>query len=303
MEKVEFKLPGGKILLKPVLRDGGWLQRGHSGHWMYDETVHTIVVPIDANTGYLKEVLTPDEREFFENPAKSGLDFKTGDLLATKIKDNFWKKYELRVSKPETVATEETVLLELDLNKPIDYIKYKVLLANTSPAGGAVAPSWADKYNSGTYKMVLVEEADTTNEVVTKAMKKEQAYKYFGKIKSSAEELYNTLFIYWLQSRSYKRPSIDQKLEFYIAELDKIIDTDLDGFMEIVNNLDSLEYKVLIIKGINSGVIRYAVNDGFITIDGIPLGLTLDNSVKYLKDERNQEIYFKIQNYIESYKK
>lgn len=295
--KTMFTLPKVKVIVKPILRDGVWLDKGHSGNWQYDNCFFGITVPLDKNTGYLKEVLTKEEREFFESP-ESGLSFKQGDLAATKREGNFWKNYTIPIQKPEAIVKDETELFSLDLSKPFDYIKYKVMLANTSVSGGHVAPSWGERFNSGTYKIALVQDKETLTDIVSKSEKRQEAYKYLGVLQKSTEDMYDCLSIYWLNSKSYNQPPKDSTKDFYTGEIEKIIQSDLDGFVAIVRDKDNYPIKVLIHKAVRLNVVSFSISEGFVTKDRIPLGLTLGDAVSFLKNPKNQEHYFRIENYV-----
>lgn len=92
-EKVKvFTLPNTKVHVKPILRSGRWLPDGHSGSFMYDHTSIGIQLPLDKDTGRLKNPLTNEEKEFFEN--HPDLDMEPGDLSPHKKKENFWHNFE-----------------------------------------------------------------------------------------------------------------------------------------------------------------------------------------------------------------
>jgi len=298
----EFSLPIGTVVVKPVLRDGVWLERGHSGNFQYDNCVFEISAPLDRNTGYIKEILTPEERAFFEDPLKSKLDFRPGDLMSTKKEKNFWKNYSIRISKPESIVKDETVLLTLDLSKPFDYIKYAILRANTTPSGGSVAPTWAERHNSGTYKVVMVKDEETLVDVVNRSTKKKESYKFLTTLEKSSEDMYDFLSIYWLTSRDYKQPSKEATKEFYIAELEKLVETDLDGFVEIVRDSANYPYKLLLHKAVRLNIVSYSIGGGFTTVEGIPLGLTMNDAVSFLKNPKNQEHFLRLDSYVKNNK-
>jgi hypothetical protein len=300
VEQEVFTLPNVKIIVKPILREGLWLDKGHSGNWQYDNCYFGITVPIDKNTGGLKEVLTPAERVFFEDKSKSNMDFKPGDLMASRRdkKENFWTNYTVQIQKSEAIVKEESVLFELDLTNPYDYLKYAVLRANMSPLGGSVAPSWGERYNSGTYKIALVKDEETLTDIVNRSGKKKEAYKFVGTLEKSTEEMWDFLSVYWLASKSYKRPPEDSSKEFYIAELEKIIETDLDGFISVVHDKDNYLYKLLIHKAVKLNIVAYSISNGFVTMEGVPLGLTLGDAVSFLKNPKNQEHFIRIDNYV-----
>lgn len=60
----DFKLPNRKVLIKPIVREGKWLGKSHSGNFMYDNTRMFVTVPRSGETGRLIDPLTPAEREF-----------------------------------------------------------------------------------------------------------------------------------------------------------------------------------------------------------------------------------------------
>lgn len=293
----KFSLPNTKVHVKPILRSGRWLPDGHSGSFMYDNTSVGIQVPIDKDTGRLKNPLTKEEQEFFES--KAGLDLEEGDLNPYKRRDNFWGDFVVFVRKNDSVITDKTILLTLDLSDPIQYVQYKVLMANTSKDGGLVAPSWNDRLESGTYRIALVHEGQESKEKVKKADKMQKAYKYIGKIESSSQEMFDFLTVYYLQNAKSKRPSEDSDKDFYKSEIQDLLDTDLDGVIEIIDDADNYEYKLLVHRGIKTGALKMIQGDKIETVDGVPLGNSLSQAVQWLKDDRHQDEYLRLKNQIE----
>lgn len=298
-QKANFRLPHEKVLVKPIIRQGQWLPKDHSGSFMYDNTRLVLQAPISQDTGRIKNPLTREEQEFFESN-ESGLDFARGDLSPSKKKDNFWEEHQVHVRKPDAIVTDETILMVLDLSDPMQYLEYKILMANTSVGGGVVAPSWELREASGEYKIALVREKEKDKEKVTKANKKVQAYKQLGKIDSSSEKLYNTLYVYYLSSTSdtSKKPSKDSSKEFYIAELGNIIEKDVEGFLAVIEDKDNFDYKLLVMQALEKGEINYSRARGFETDDKIPMGRTLSQAVGFLKDPKNQEDYLRLKNLV-----
>lgn len=133
-----FSLPDTKVHVKPILRSGRWLPDGHSGSFMYDHTSITIQLPLDKDTGRLKNPLTDQEKEFFET--HPDLDMEAGDLSPHKKKDNFWHNFRVVIRKSDNIVNDDTILMTLDLHDPIQYLQYKVLLANSTAEGNIIAP-------------------------------------------------------------------------------------------------------------------------------------------------------------------
>jgi hypothetical protein len=292
-----FTLPNTKVHVKPIVRSGRWLPEGHSGAFMYDHTVMGLQVPLDRNTGRLMNPLTPEEQAFFENEA--GLDLQKGDLNPYKKKDNFWHDFKVSVRKTDDIVTDETILLTLDLSKPMDYLQYKVLMLNTKPDGGLVAPSWENRTSSGTYRIALVHEGQQNQEKIKRADKMKKAYKYLAKIDSSEEEMFDFLTVYYLENGKSKRPSEDSSKETYYSWLQDIIDNDIDGFVAIVDDAKNYEYKLLVHRGLKVGALVMKGSDKIETVDGIPVGTGLAQAIQWFKDDRHQDEYLTLKNQIE----
>lgn len=296
MTEYKFMLQQRKVLVKPIIRDGKWLQKGHSGNFMYDYTKLSICVPLDRETGTLKDPLTKEERMFFENKELSGMSFEPGDLGIYK-KDNkltgqfnYWHTFEYTLIKDQGVVTEDTVLDTLDLSDPVDYLKYKVLLTNAGP-GGVVSPSWEARFNQASYKIALVDAGYNEMEKANKADIYMKAYKHFGEISKSHEKMYDFLNIWWLENKKAIKPTKDATTDWMKAQIQGIIDDNSKRFVEIVN--DDYEEKLLIHRAIMvNAIIREG--DLFLTADGKPMGRNIRETILYLRDERNQEDKFKI---------
>ena len=296
-EPPKFSLPNTKVHVKPILRQGVWLPEGHSGHFMYDNTHIGIMVPLDRGTGRLKNPLTPEEAKFFENEA--GLDFKPGDLNPYKKDNNFWTNFDIKLRKTDTLVDDKTVLMTLDLSKPLEYLQYKVLLANSQPDGGIVAPSWEQREYSGTYRIALVHEGQQHADKLKKADKMQIAYKYLSKVDSSEEAMFDFLTIYYLENAKSKRPSVDSSKSFYKSEIQDLIDNDLNGVVEIIEDERNWEYKLLIHRGLKIGALKMAGGNKIETLDGVPIGNSLYQAVQWFKDDRHQDEFLRLKNQIE----
>lgn len=300
----EFVLPNKKIFIKPIIRKGRWLSEEHSGNFMYDNTKMTITVPIHAQTGQLVDPLTKEEREFFEDKSRSGLDFKEGDLNIYKRENkitgelNFWINFEYRIHKNQGVVDSDTVLDVLDLSKPMDYIKYKVCLTN-SMAGGQVAPSWAERNNQGTYRIVLIDSKDEDEVSANKADKLAEAWKFYTTVQNSSTKMRELLTVYWLENRKATRPAEDANLEWMKKELSKIINENVDNFLGLISS--NYEEKLLINKAMSYGIIKMN-GPLFLTADNIPLGNSLKEVMLYYRDDRHSEQKMKLIAQIEANK-
>jgi hypothetical protein len=291
-----FSLPKRRVLVKPILREGKWLSKGHSGNFMYDNAKMLITVPLSEQSGQLLNPLTTEEVEYFENKEVSGLDFNKGDLSPYKKPDAkhesipYWYAKEIIITKNDGVLDEDTVLLELDLSNPLDYIDYKVLLAN-SRYGGVVAPSWDKRYDQGTYKIALVDSEYKSESESNRAKKLAEAYKFFTPIMNSQIRMYEFLMVYWLENKNSAKPARDSNVNWLSSEIQKIIDNSVDKFLKTVNS--NYEDKLLIHQAIEAGALNL-VGNTFVTVDGVPVGNSISEVILYFKDERNQEQRLKL---------
>ena len=291
-----FELPKRKVLIKPVMW-AGWLPTGHSGAWLNDGAVLEISVPINRYTGELYNPLTQEEIEFFEDRKRSGMDFNPGDLNPYRKPDEmnglipFWYRHTFSIRKPDTATTNDTVLATLDLSKPIDYLNYKLLLANKG-SGGIVTDDWEGRFDQATHRIVLVEDGYDTETKATVAADRIKAYEMFGKMQHSQPKLYEFLSVYWLENPSAMKPSVDQKLPVLVAQVEDIIASNARKFLEIVEQ--DYESKLLIHNGIKANVLKLIGNMIVLMPDEIPVGNSLKEAILYFKDERHQEDRFKL---------
>jgi hypothetical protein len=292
-----FELPNTKVHVKPILRNGRWLPAGHSGSFMYDHTSIGIQVPIDVDTGRLRNPLTEEETEFFET--RAGLDLDKGDLNPYKKKDNFWHDFKIYIRKSDSIVTDKTILLTLDLSDPIQYLQYKVLMTNTQQDGGLVAPNWESRTDSGTYRIALVHAGQQHSEKAKKADKMKKAYKYLAKIDASEEAMFDFLTVYYLETSKSKRPSEDSDKDFYYGEIQDLIDNDLDGVVNMIDDADNYEFKLLVHRGLKINALKLIGGNKIETADGVPVGNSLQQAIQWFKDDRHQDEYLRIKNQIE----
>ena len=286
MTDTTFTLPNKKVLVVPVRRKGRWLPDNHEASFLFKHSYFQVVVPKDGRTGELRDPLTPAERAYFENKA-SGLALNSGDLSTLKKDDNFWTNFRVKLDKN---------VLQLDLSKPMDYLRYKVLLVN----GEIVAPSSAEKYTKGTYRFAIVEEDYQHEERVKAASEKKTAYKFFGKIDNSPTKMKDFLNVYYTQKPGGKQVPPNAKKEFLIAEIEKLIEGDLLGFLKLADDKD-YDKKVLIFTAQRAGAL---VREGmtFKIPDGAVIGDNLQEVITFFDNPANSEEVIKIKARIDNAK-
>ena len=254
-----------KVYLKPIEGKNLTVITGVKGvnnpinGFMYEGAVVDWCLPMKQTGDFYDPFDSIEEREFFEDKSRSGLDFKEGDLNIYKRENkitgelNFWINFEYRIHKNQGVVDSDTVLDVLDLSKPMDYIKYKVCLTN-SMAGGQVAPSWAERNNQGTYRIVLIDSKDEDEVSANKADKLAEAWKFYTTVQNSSTKMRELLTVYWLENRKATRPAEDANLEWMKKELSKIINENVDNFLGLISS--NYDEKLLINKAMSYGIIK-----------------------------------------------
>ena len=295
-ESIGFYLPNKKIHIKPIIKKGKWLSEEHSGNFMYDNTTVIISVPINVHTGQLVDPLTKEEREFFEDKQRSGMDFKPGDLNIHKKTNqltgefNHWTLFEYRIHKNQGVLNDASILDTLDLSNPVDYLKYKVLLTNGMP-GGIIAPSWEKRFDQGTYRLALMDASVEDDLSANRADKLGKAYGFYNTINNSRTKMHEVISVYWLENRKAIKPEDDASIEWLKKEIVKIITENLDGFLNLIES--NYEEKLLIHTGLKCGALRLN-GKSFSTADGEPIGDSLREAILYYRDERHNEKKLKL---------
>ena len=135
-----------KISVRFIKRDYGFVT--NPKHVMFgglaENAVQIFTVPILTNGAY-KNVLTDSEKAFLEHI----MGMEPNALSIYNKHDNFWDDFRVRLTKTDT---------HLDLSVPTDYIKYKVLLANTDTIAESLEKF--STFPKATYKFVLISEND-----------------------------------------------------------------------------------------------------------------------------------------------
>lgn len=223
--------------------------------------------------GQLSNVLTDSEKAFLES--YMGLD--NNALSVYLKKDNYWKNYQVRLSKSDTY---------LDLSIPEDYIKYKVLLTNKD----LICPSLKEFKDARkeTYQFYIMNEGEETRQSNQNMTAKMEAMLELGKILENKSLL--KVIVEIMNGRAISKAT---KLETIQSDAFKTIDVNPKLFLSIVKD-PLIKTKVLIAECIEYGVIVSRSGMYFLP-SGEPLceageDSTLSVTAKYLNTPKRQEI-------------
>jgi hypothetical protein len=243
-----------------------------------------ITTPL-LRSGLFADVLTKDEKKFLE--WKLGLE--PNALSVHNRVNNFWSDAnEQGIGRVELTKGDNP----LDLSNPIDYIKYKILLANKDQ----IAPSMQALQDrpKATYKFVIINEGDNAKAANTKVTLKAQAYMEFGKVNEDKDKM--RVIIETIDGRP---TASNSKLEYLQGKVGELIESNTKMFLQVVKD-PLLNNKVLIKKAIEAGIIVNRGNYLYVKDGNIPLcengqEPTLNVAAKYLDLPKHQELKFSIE--------
>lgn len=265
-----------KIFVRFIPKDNG-LPKGHAlSGGKADGAFTSLCVPILRSTGTYKNVLTNEEKDFLEELL--GLDYNA--LSVYKKEDNYWDKFRVVLNKEG---------LHLNLSDPEDYIKYKVLLANSD----IIAPSVQERLDrpKATYQFEIVRESEETTLENAKMNATMESYKEFGKIENDLDTM--RVLVELLDARPY---ALNTKAEFLRARINALIQSDAKTFLSQIKD-PLLHTKVIIRRSQELGKITKRGDYYYLASDGSPLcdsneNPTLSIAARYLNLPAHQDIKF-----------
>ena len=244
---------------------------------MAEGAIKYYTVPILASTGTYKNILTDDEKAFLES--YMGLEYNA--LSVYNKTNNFWANFTVRLTKHDNY---------LDLSDPNDYIKYKVLLANTDFIADSIKT--LNDHPKATYQFVMIKEGESEKREEEKMSVTMKCYKEYGKI----EDDNNTLrcIIELIDNRPIAK---NTKSEFLKSRINSLIQADPKLFYNIITD-EYLNNKVLIKTATEEGVIKrrnnlYYFEDTPLCPDGTES--TLSVAAEYIGLGKNQDLKLRIE--------
>lgn len=273
-----------RIVVKFVPNPNAMIQT--KGHVLYggmaEGATRTFVVP-RLRSGQFVNVLTDNEMAFLEQAMR----LDTGALSIYNKRDNLWDD-----NNPECLGK---VILHkqnnyLDLSDPIDYIKYKVLLANKDK----ICPSLQELEDrpKATYQFVIVSENAETQLNLSRNDVKMNCYMEYGAFRNDPHTLRTILEI--ITGRPL---AANTKIDFLQAKAMDAIEADPRRFFSTVKD-ELLPIKVLIKRAVEAGLI--ARRNDLYYYEGTPMcemgeDSTLTNAAKYLGNVKRSELKYSLE--------
>ena len=270
-----------RIIVRHVPKEGGLVT--NPKHILYggmaENAVRYFTVPILASSGAYKNVLTDDEKAFLEEVM--GLEYNA--LSVYKKENNYWSNYQVRLTKQDNF---------LDLSVPDDYIKYKVLKANSNFIADSLE-TLQDKPKA-TYQFVMIREGEEESNESEKLSATMRCYMEYGKIKDDKDIL--KCIIELIDGRPI---AANSKIELLQGKINNLIQADSKLFLKIITD-PLLSTKVLINKAIEAGIISKRGDQYYLISSNSPLcgnneDPTLNVAARYLNLPKNQELKLSIE--------
>lgn len=275
-EYVAYALPNEKVTVRYVKRQSGFVT--NPKHVAYGGKLEGAIDALPAKkdrAGNFVNVLTLEEQNELERLMK----VDDGFLSVHRVKENFWEDQNIKLSKEGRI---------LDLSNPYEFIDYKILLTYTD----YISPSIMDTPLKKSYKYELVREKDINVKEMSRADYNRSAYRLFGKIEGSREQLAGVIRV--LDNRTVATTDHD----WLIKEVDKLVEKDPKRFVETLND-PNYKTKLFIEQAISSKIVIRS-NGKYATKDGINLcedgeTPTLMNAIRFLNNIKNQDIKLAIE--------
>lgn len=278
---VKSCLRNERVIVRFVPKEGGMIT--NPKHILYggmaEGAVRYFTVPVLQSTGAFKNVLTDAEKEYLEQAM--GLEYNA--LSIYKKENNYWENFRVRLTKQDTY---------LNLSDPNDYIKYKVLLANSNFIADSLE-TLQDRPRA-TYQYVLIKEGESEKRESDNISTIMKCYKEYGKIENDADTL--KCIVELLDKRPLAKGT---KIEFLQGKANTLIQSNPGLFYSTVTD-PALPVKVLIKKAVEEGVISRRGDQYYLKSDNSPLcgsneEPTLNTAAKYLSLPKNQELKLSIE--------
>lgn len=258
---------------------------------MAENATCTISVP-RLRSGVFADVLTKNEKVFLEQC----MGLEEGALNVYNRNNNFWdNRTEGGISKVR--LTKQDMILHLD--DPIEYIYYKILLANKDK----ICPDLQTLQDrpKATYKYVLISDVDASASAGAKLSMKQRCWVEYGKVMNNWD-----ILVMVLETITNKPVSKNAKLEFLQTQVGELIDKDMRLFVSTVTD-PLLNTKILIKKCVAEGFITKAGDWYRLKSDNSPLceaGVepTLNNAAKYIASPKRQQLKLSLEHLLETNK-
>jgi len=259
-ESVVINTTPDKVTLKPIKKNG-WLPDDHDGSIRYSKCFERLTVQAARGTGVLNTGLTEEDERRLENK----MNMSPGTL--SRYNSDYWTMFKIDVPKEGAI---------LDLSFPEDELKFLVLKAHQR-----VANSEMERFDSPFAEYIMTSDEQEAKVENKKSKLKRKAYKVFSNMNTT--EMKDVLKVMG------KRVGDDASVDFVESQLDKIV---TDNPQEFLNTVEDPTFKMRAFID-DCIATRVLVKNGtkYQLPGGDVVGYTLEQTIEYLQNPDNQEVY------------
>lgn len=251
-----------KVTIKPARRNT-WLPKNHDGSFRYSKTYERFVPQTDLRTGSLKTGLT--EKDEIRLADKLGL--PKGTLSRTNIE--YWNKMFVNVPQDGAIL--------LPINTPQDEIKYRFLLVHEEIAN---SKQEFDTGKAPFARYIMHSEEEEVENINKELDLKMEAITRLSKMTES--DMRNFLKVYG------KNPK-DTSAAFIKATVGKVVEDEPKNFLNILSD-PNYKMVVFIKSCVEKGFVKES-GGKYMRMGGEVMGYSLEQTVDYLSNPENQEVY------------
>lgn len=276
-----------RIIVRFVPNPSAMIQQ--KGHLLYggmaESATRSFVVPRLSSTKLYKNILTDNEKAFLEKAM--GLEPNTMSIY--RKNDNFWSDSNPHGIGRVTLHKQDNYF---DLSIPEDYIRYKILLANSDYIASSLQA--LEEQPKATYQFVIISENAETQMNLSKMDATKRCYMEYGKVEDDVDTL--RVIIETLEGRPMSQKV---KIDFLQGKVNEYIQRDPRKFLKVIQD-ELLPAKVLIKKCVEAGLIGKKNDAYFLREDGSALcemneESTLNNAAKYISSVKRQELKYSLE--------
>ena len=276
-----------RIIVRFVPNPSAMVQQ--KGHLLYggmaESATRSFVVPRLSSTKLYKNILTDNEKAFLEKAM--GLEPNTMSIY--RKNDNFWSDSNPHGIGRVTLHKQDNYF---DLSIPEDYIRYKILLANSDYIASSLQA--LEEQPKATYQFVIISENAETQMNLSKMDATKRCYVKYGKVEDDVDTL--RVIIETLEGRPMSQKV---KIDFLQGKVNEYIQRDPRKFLKVIQD-ELLPAKVLIKKCVEAGLIGKKNDAYFLREDGSALcemneESTLNNAAKYISSVKMQELKYSLE--------
>lgn len=236
-------------------------------------------------SGLFVDVLTKNEKAYLEHV----MGLEPNALSIYKKVENFWDDSNAEGISSVTLGKQDNYL---NLAKPDDYIRYKILLANKD----SIAPSKEEYLRNPkpTYQYYILVEGEEDSLEADNMEATIKCYELLNKLKDHKGQLRVVA-----ETLIGKRMVGSVQVKWVMTECNKVIKRNPKAFLKVAED-DLLPAKVLIRSGVEEGVVSYRNGLYYLTEGNVPLckdgeNPDLTTAAIFIGMPKNQQIKFMIE--------